>query len=75
MKHQHHCSSKILTYNTSIFYKLRQSYLIIDIEPNVDDNNKRPNDHSFFSLIKSYTSPSTYIFLLTNLLFPYTSFK
>jgi hypothetical protein len=53
IKHQHQCSSEVLVYNGSIFYKLRQTYLIIDIEPRVD-HTQRSNDQSYYSLIKDY---------------------
>ncbi|UJR20840.1 hypothetical protein I4U23_023951 [Adineta vaga] len=47
---QHHCSSKALIYNTSIRYKLRQTYLIIDIEPTVNQQQKQSlKDHSHLS--------------------------
>jgi hypothetical protein len=45
VKHQPERSLKGIPSNTSIYYKLRQSYLIIDIEPIVD-NSKRQNDQS-----------------------------
>ena len=51
--HQHQCSSKAIVYNTSIFYKLRQSYLIIDVEPMID-RTERSNDQSYYSAFKDY---------------------
>lgn len=53
IKHQHQCSSKPIAYNASIFYKLRQSYIIIDIEPKVD-HTQRPNDQSYYSILTDY---------------------
>ncbi len=55
IEHQHQCSSKTFVYNASIFYKLRQSYLIIDIEPTVDKS-ESSNDQSFPSIAKDYIS-------------------
>ena len=51
--YQYQCSSRALAYNASILYKLRQSYLVIDIEPIVDKS-PASNDDSFDSLVKNY---------------------
>jgi hypothetical protein len=52
-EYQHQCSSNAIAYNTSIFYKLRKSYLIIDIEPTVDKS-QHPSDRSYSAIIKDY---------------------
>ncbi|CAF1249801.1 unnamed protein product [Rotaria sordida] len=55
IQHQHHCSSDAIAYNATMFYKPRKTYLIIDIEPTVDDR-QRTNDESHFSIFKDYMS-------------------
>ena len=57
IKNQPERSLKGISSNTSIYYKLRQSYLIIDIEPAVDDS-KRQNDPSSPSFLTNLISPS-----------------
>ena len=52
-QHQHQCSSKAITHNTSITYKFRGTYLIIDIEPTVNQADLS-NDQSYYSRIKDY---------------------
>ncbi|CAF3875042.1 unnamed protein product [Rotaria magnacalcarata] len=50
---QYQCSSKAISYNTTIFSKRRQTYLIVDIEP-VIDNSQPLDDRSISSLFKDY---------------------
>ncbi|CAF4665375.1 unnamed protein product [Rotaria sp. Silwood1] len=59
IQHQHQCSSKAIAYNTTMFYKQRKTYLIIDIEPIVDDK-PLTNDESYPSIFKDnmYTRPN-----------------
>ncbi len=64
-EYQHQCSSNAIAYNTSIFYKLRKSYLIIDIEPTVDKS-QHPSDRSYSAIIKDYYH-CEYICLSTNI--------
>ncbi|CAF3654533.1 unnamed protein product [Rotaria socialis] len=50
---QYQCSSKAIIYNATIFSKRRQTYLIVDIEP-VIDNSQPLDDRSISSLFKDY---------------------
>jgi hypothetical protein len=68
IEHQHQCSSKAIAYNTSIFYKSRQSYLIIDIEPIVDKS-QDSKDQSSSSIFKDYIPYCKYIFLPTSMIY------
>lgn len=61
MQHQHQCSSKAFNYSSTVLYKLRKTYLIIDIEPVVKDDPK-VDDNSFYSILKDYVSQREYIF-------------
>lgn len=65
IEHQHQCSSKLLINNNSIFSKLRQSVLIIDIEPTVDKNHKY-KDKSSESVVNDYLPDCKYLFLSEN---------
>ncbi|CAF1117511.1 unnamed protein product [Adineta ricciae] len=53
VEHQHQCSSKAITHNTSITYKFQGTYLIIDIEPTVNQADLS-NDRSYYSRVKDY---------------------